>query len=95
METNLLFGSGLTCAALGLAGCGGGDGGGAATNAGSAPGTPVATSAPDAVPPSAVASIDIFLAYQKTLGASDAIEPLTLQQKLPPIDDTKEPTPIL
>ena len=94
MSTKILLGSALACAALGLAGCGGGSGGSAAVDAGASPGTPAATSAPDTVPPSAVASTDSFLAYQQTLGASDTIEPLTLQQKLPPIDDTKEPTPI-
>ena len=93
MRTRNLLGSALACAALGLTGCGGGSGGSVAAEASS--GTPAATSAPDTVPPSAVASTDSFLAYQKTLGASDTIEPLALQQQLPPIDDTKEPTPIL
>lgn len=95
MKTKIIFGSALACAALGLTGCGGGSGSSAATDAGAAPGTQAATSAPDTVPPSAVASTDSFLEYQKTLGASDTIEPLTLQQMLPPIDDTKEPKPIL
>ena len=94
MKAKLLFGSALTCAAFGMAGCGGGDGGSAAAGGSALPGTPAATSTADTVPPTAVASVDTFFDYQKTLGASETIEPLALQQKLPPIDDTKEPTPI-
>lgn len=95
MRTNILLGSAFACVALGLTGCGGGSSGSTSADASASPGTSAATSGDGAVPPSAVASIDSFLAYQQTLGTSDTIEPLTLQQRLPPIDDTKEPTPVL
>lgn len=92
MRTTNFMRCALVCTVLGLTACGGGDGGGVATDAGASPGTPAAASVPDTVPPSAVASIDTFFEYQKTLVASDTIEPSTLQQKLPPIDDKTEPT---
>ncbi len=45
----------------------------------------------ETVPVSALTSTETFVNYQKALTESDTIEPLTLQQLLPPIDDTAEP----
>ncbi len=82
---NIRPGLGLTLVAsltLGLAACGGGggDSGAAAQPA-----------AIDSVPDSALTSSTSFVDFQKGLAASDTIEPLTLQQLLPPTDDTIEP----
>ena len=76
--------------ALGLAACGGG--GGHSSDAVTAPAA--ADPATQSVPPSAVNSTASFLDYQMSLQGqvSDTIEPLTLQQMLPPLDDTAEPT---
>lgn len=69
--------------ALVLGGCGGG-----------ADSSTAASADADSVPPTAAASTQSFVEYQMGLQASDTIEPLKLQQLLPPIDDTAEPTPI-
>ena len=73
--------------ALGLSACGGGGGG----NDSASTSTPTAT---DSVPVSALASTDSFVQYQQQLQPSNTIEPLSLQQLLPPLSDTTEPTPI-
>ncbi len=71
---------------LGLSACGGGGG------------DEVSRASPDAadetVPASALSTWQTFIDYQQKLNVSDSIEPLKLQQLLPPIDDTIEPVPI-
>jgi hypothetical protein len=80
---NALMGSVL---ALGLAACGGGSSDASA-------GSSLAT--PDTVPPGAVSSTQSFVDYLNGQSpANDTIEPLTLQQMLPPTSDTTEPTPL-
>lgn len=74
--------------ALGLAACGGGGGTPAAPES-----TPPAADT-TTVPPSANASVQSFLDFQAGLKPTDIIEPLKLQQQLPPISDTTEPIPI-
>ena len=77
---NVLTGCAL---AVGLAACGGGS-----DNASS-------LAAPDTVPPDAVSSTQSFVDYLNGQSpADDTIEPLTLQQMLPPTSDTTEPTPL-
>ena len=73
--------------ALGLSACGGG--GGDADEP-----RPSSSAADDVVPASALSSWQTFLDYQKSLHVDDTIEPLKLQQLLPPTDDTIEPLPI-
>ncbi len=68
-------------AAFALSGCGGG--GGDAS-------MPAAATA-DSVPASAAASTQSFTDYAKGLKPADVVEPLKLQQLLPPISDTTEP----
>jgi hypothetical protein len=80
---NVLTGCALS---LGLAACGGGSGD---ASTGSSLG------APDTVPPGAVSSTQSFVDYLNgQSSANDTIEPLTLQQMLPPTSDTTEPTPL-
>lgn len=76
----------VTTLTLTLAGCGGGSN--------DAPATATAPAAAGEVPATALDSWQTFLDYQRSLGASDTVEPNTLQQKLPPVDDTIEPTPL-
>jgi hypothetical protein len=81
--------AGVTALGLSLGACGGGSSGGDTPGAGAA--------APeDSVPPNALTSALSFIEYQKSLAAqtNDTVEPLTLQQQLPPADDTAEPIPI-
>lgn len=68
------------CVALGLSGCGGG-----ASDAV----TPAA--AADTVPASANDSAQSFTEYAKNQKPTDVVEPLKLQQQLPPVSDTTEP----
>jgi hypothetical protein len=80
---NVLTGCALS---LGLAACGGG-------SSDSSAGSSLAT--PDTVPPGAVSSTQSFVDYLNGQSpANDTIEPLTLQQMLPPTSDTTEPTPL-
>ena len=80
MKTSLFVtGAGCLSAAIVLTACGGGSG------------DTSSSSGADAIPPSAVTSTQSFIDYQKGLQADDTIEPLQLQQLLPPKDDTIEP----
>ena len=86
MKTTSYLGlAGAAGCALGLSACGGGDSDSVSTS------TPTGT---DSVPVSALASTDSFVQYQQQLQPSNTIEPLSLQQLLPPLSDTTEPTPI-
>jgi hypothetical protein len=79
MKTTLFIArAGGLGAAILLAACGGGSGD-----------TPSTSN--DVVPPSAVTSTQSFVDFQKGLQVDDTIEPLQLQQLLPPKDDTIEP----
>lgn len=92
MKLSHTLGGAITASlALGLAACGGGGGSGSDAAAAAPAAADVAT---ESVPSTAVSTLDAFLAYQKTLQPADTIEPLTLQQQLPPISDTTEPTPL-
>lgn len=73
--------------AFGLGACGGGGG-----SSDSSPSASPATA--DSVPVSALTSTATFVDYQTKLEPSNTIEPLSLQQQLPPLSDTTEPTPI-
>ena len=85
MKSTFLFAVSGSVLVLGLSGCGGGGGGN-----GTGPSSEV-----DAVPPNAVSSTQSFVDYlNRQTPANDTVEPLTLQQQLPPIDDTIEPTPL-
>lgn len=76
--------------ALGLTACGGGS-----RDANISP--TAADASAQEVPPSAISSTASFLEYQNSLQqqASDTVEALTLQNMLPPSDDTIEPSPLL
>ena len=81
--------AGFAALGLGLVACGGGSSGGDTPGA-------IATAPEDSVPSNALTSALSFIEYQKALAAqmNDTVEPLTLQQQLPPADDTAEPIPI-
>ena len=72
-------------ATLALGACGGGSD------------TPVVQAAPavtadtGSVPTSAMASPEALVSFQQGLAVDDRIEPLSLQQLLPPLSDTTEP----
>ena len=90
MKMPILYWLTAGAAALALAACGGGGGGGDAGSSG-----PVSPTSSGAIPASAVSSTQAFVDYlQRQSPADDTIEPLTLQQLLPPKDDTAEPTPL-
>lgn len=72
--------------ALALVACGGGND---ATEAQSA-----VPAAAEPVPAAAMASSESFVVYQQSLAVDDTIEPKALQDLLPPLDDTAEPTPL-
>lgn len=79
MKTTLFIArAGGLGAAILLAACGGG-------------GSDTPSTSNDVVPPSAVTSTQSFVDFQKGLQVDDTIEPLQLQQSLPPKDDTIEP----
>ena len=51
----------------------------------------VVASDPDSVPATAMASPEALVSFQQGLAVDDRIEPLSLQQLLPPLSDTTEP----
>ncbi len=73
-------------AALALAACGGGS---------DAPlvqaDAPVTAAEAGSVPATAMASPEALVSFQQGLAVDDRIEPLSLQQLLPPLSDTTEP----
>ena len=73
----------LAVAAMALAACGGGGGEAAA------PETPAPPS--NRVPNSASASTNAYVQYSSTLAASEAAEPLEVDQFTPPTSETEEP----
>ncbi len=81
IKSSLLLALGA-CAALGLSGCGGSGGGNDVA-------TPAAVA--DTVPASANDSAQSFTEYAKNQKPTDVVEPLKLQQQLPPVSDTTEP----
>lgn len=76
-------------ATLALGACGGG------SDAPAVQGGPAVT-ASDAgsVPASAMASPEALVSFQQSLAVDDRIEPLSLQQLLPPLSDTTEPVSV-
>lgn len=76
-------GASALVAAFALVGCGGGS---------SSSGPPLAVAATaDSVPPSAAASVQGLVDYQKSLGASETTEAIQVQGFLAPTDETSEP----
>lgn len=72
-------------ATLGLGACGGGD----------ASPTPPADASAQSAPATALSNALAVIEARKGQQGQDIIDPLTLQQQLPPPDDTIEPTPII
>ena len=77
-----VIGTPMLLAVVVLAGCGGGS---------SEVGTPPTAAAPEAVPPTASASVQALFDFQRGLAASDGAEPLTTSGLLLPVSDTTEP----
>ena len=78
----------LACVAL--AACGGSDSPAGPSGNAAPPGGATAADVPEA----ALGSAQAFIDYQRSLQSEDTVEPLRLQQQLPPLDDTAEPTPL-
>ena len=72
---------------LGLAGCGGGDGG-------TAPASTATSSSGDEVPAAASESVSGLVGWASTLPASETTQPLLTDQFNPQVDDTAQPMPI-
>jgi len=78
-----VIGTPVLLAVVALAGCGGGSS--------REMETPPAAAAPEAVPPTASASVQALFDFQRSLAASDGAEPLTTSGLLLPVSDTTEP----
>lgn len=55
---------------------------------------PVTAAVAGSVPATAMASPEALVSFQQGLAVDDRIEPLSLQQMLPPLSDTTEPMAI-
>ena len=84
----------IGCCGFLLAACGGGGSGdlGTPPNAGGGSTGPTAsTGSTSGVPSSALAGVDAFIAYVRTLAADETSEPLALPDVAAPKSDTLEP----
>ncbi len=85
MKTTQIFGWVVAASAtLGLGACGGGD----------ASLTPAVDASPQAAPPTALSNALAVIEASQGQQYKDVVDAKSLQQQLPPPDDTIEPTPI-